>query len=94
METFENKARRLMRNKIVLKNLGGEKIRNKKLEFLHQINGSGETIKKNIEHPVIIGKTTFYVFSLSLTNKTHIATDRMSTYVVRLVDKKMSQMNS
>jgi hypothetical protein len=88
LETFENKARRLMRNKIVLKNLGGEKIRNKQLEFLHQINGSGETIEKNIAHPIIVGKTTFYVFSLSLTHKTHIATDRMSSYIVRLVDKK------
>ena len=77
-----------MKARIILLNLFGEVIKGKKIEFLHRIAGNGEVIEKNIEHPIIVGKTRFWVFSLSLTHKTHIATDRMNTYVVKLVDAK------
>jgi len=69
---------------IIIKDLDGKVIHDKKLKFISRINNDGSGMIQHGEHPIIIGETIFRIHCLSLTYKKFIATCGMSTYIVEL----------
>lgn len=77
-----------MKEGIRLFTLEGKKIKGCTIKFLSRINNDGESIIKDIEQPAIIGRQDYTIFCLSISQKKWIATDRMSTYIVELIEKE------
>ena len=76
-----------MENKEIIIRINGKKQRNMEVVFMKRISGNGEVL---IQLDLDYKPTLFHEFSvhcLSITHKTWIATDSMSTFIVKLRSK-------
>jgi len=73
---------------IKIKTMDGKKLKHHKLHFLARIDNTGGKLIKFKKQPDYFITEKFTVFCLSITHKKWIATDRMSTYIVEIIDTK------
>lgn len=71
-----------------IKVVGGKKLKHHKLWFLSRIDNDGKSLIEIKQQPDYFINDKFKIFCLSITNKTWVATNGMSTYIVELIDVK------